>query len=127
MLYPFAPWEAAPRILVNAVGATMGPLLGIILVDYYLVAKNSGDINVAALYDEHGEYRYRSGWNMNAVIATVIGCLFSTILPNFTHLMPAWWGTYGWFLGVAIGSTVYYACSVIWPRPAVKRILEQVR
>ncbi len=86
-----------------------------------------GDINVAALYDEHGEYRYRSGWNMNAVIATVIGCLFSTILPNFTHLMPAWWGTYGWFLGVAIGSTVYYACSVIWPRPAVKRILEQVR
>lgn len=124
VLYPFAPWESGAAHFVNAVGATMGPLLGIILVDYYLVAK--GDINVAALYDEHGEYRYRSGWNMNAVIATVIGCLFSTLLPNFTNLMPAWWGTYGWFLGVLIGSVVYFACSKLWPRPAIKRILEKV-
>ena len=61
VLYPFAPWEGGAAHFVNAIGATMGPLLGIILVDYYLVAK--GRINVAALYDEHGEYRYQGGWN----------------------------------------------------------------
>ena len=46
---------------------TMGPLLGIILVDYYLIAK--GNINVEALYHENGEYRYEGGWNVNALVA----------------------------------------------------------
>ncbi|MGF6548644.1 NCS1 family nucleobase:cation symporter-1 [Paraburkholderia youngii] len=36
ILYPFAPWEGNAAHFVNAIGATMGPLLGIILVDYYL-------------------------------------------------------------------------------------------
>jgi NCS1 family nucleobase:cation symporter-1 len=98
----------------------MGPLLGIILVDYYLIAK--GRINVEALYHEHGEYRYEGGWNVNALIATAIGAVFSSLLPNLTSLLPPWWGTYGWFFGVAIGGGVYFALAVVRPRalPAVK-------
>lgn len=114
VLYPFAPWEGNAAHFVNAIGATMGPLLGIILVDYYLVAK--GHINVQALYQEHGEYRYEGGWNVNALIATGIGSIFSTILPNFTNLLPAWWNTYGWFFGVAIGGTVYLVMAMLRPR-----------
>lgn len=106
LLYPFAPWEGDAAHFVNAVGATMGPLLGIIVVDYYLIAR--GQINVQALYQELGEYRYQGGWNVNALIATGVGAVFSTILPNFTTLLPAWWGTFGWFIGVAIGGVVYY-------------------
>ena len=120
VLYPFAPWEGNAASFVNAIGATMGPLLGIILVDYYLIAK--GNINVEALYHEHGEYRYEGGWNVNALIATAIGAVFSSLLPNLTNLLPSWWGTYGWFFGVAIGGCVYFALSVLRPRglPAVK-------
>ena len=44
VLYPFAPWEGNAAAFVGAIGATMGPLLGIILADYYLLAK--GDIDV---------------------------------------------------------------------------------
>jgi nucleobase:cation symporter-1, NCS1 family len=33
-LYLFAPWESNAAAFVNAIGATMGPLLGVILVDY---------------------------------------------------------------------------------------------
>ena len=94
----------------------MGPLLGIILVDYYLVA--NGNINVAALYQEHGEYRYEGGWNSNALVATAIGSVFSTFLPNFTNLLPAWWNTYGWFFGVLIGGSVYYVMAMLRPRAA---------
>jgi nucleobase:cation symporter-1, NCS1 family len=121
VLYPFAPWEGNAAQFVNGIGATMGPLLGIILVDYYLVAK--GSINVAALYDEQGEYRYEGGWNLNAIVATGIGALFSTVLPNFTSVLPAWWGTYGWFFGVAIGGGVYLLLATARPRamPAVAR------
>jgi NCS1 family nucleobase:cation symporter-1 len=109
ILYPFAPWEGNAAHFVGAIGATMGPLLGIILVDYYLIAK--GEINVAALYDEHGQYRYGNGWNPKALIATAVGALFSSILPNFTTLLPSWWGLYGWFFGVVIGGGVYLALS----------------
>jgi len=116
VLYPFAPWEGNAATFVGAIGATMGPLLGIILVDYYLIAK--GEVNVQALYDENGEYRYQSGWNANALIATAVGALFSSILPNFTSLLPAWWGIYGWFFGVAIGGAVYYALAMVMPRKA---------
>jgi NCS1 family nucleobase:cation symporter-1 len=117
VLYPFAPWEGNAATFVNAIGATMGPLLGIILVDYYLVAR--GNIDVPALYQEHGRYRYQGGWNMNALVATGIGAVFSTILPHFTNLLPAWWGTYGWFFGVAIGGSVYYVLAMLRPRTAV--------
>jgi NCS1 family nucleobase:cation symporter-1 len=120
VLYPFAPWEGNAASFVNAIGATMGPLLGIILVDYYLIAKS--EINVEALYDENGEYRYEGGWNVNALVAAGIGAVFSSILPNLTHLLPSWWGTYGWFFGVAIGGAMYYLLAMLRPRamPAVK-------
>lgn len=117
VLYPFAPWEGGAAHFVNAIGATMGPLLGIILVDYYLVAK--GNINVPALYQEHGQYRYEGGWNINALVATGVGCVFSTILPNFTTLLPPWWGTYGWFFGVVIGGATYLVMTRLRP-PAVQ-------
>lgn len=114
VLYPFAPWEGNAAQFVNAIGATMGPLLGIILVDYYLIAR--GQLNVPELYHEQGRYRYAGGWNPNALIATAAGALFSSILPNFTKLLPSWWGTYGWFFGVLIGGMSYYALSVMKPR-----------
>jgi NCS1 family nucleobase:cation symporter-1 len=115
VLYPFAPWEGNAATFVGAIGATMGPLLGIILVDYYLIAK--GEIQVEALYDENGIYRYQGGWNVNALIATAIGGLFSSILPNFTHVLPGWWGVYGWFFGVAIGGGTYWVLTKAIRRP----------
>ena len=115
VLYPFAPWEGNAASFVGAIGATMGPLLGVILVDYYLVAK--GEVDVQALYEENGRYRYSGGWNVAALIAAAIGALFSSILPNFTTLLPAWWGIYGWFFGVAIGGASYLLLSRVMPRP----------
>jgi len=117
VLYPFAPWEGNAAGFVNAIGATMGPLLGIILVDYYLIAR--GRINVQALYQEHGEYRYEGGWNVNALLATGVGALFSSVLPNLTHVLPTWWGTYGWFFGVLIGGISYYVLATLRPRVAL--------
>ncbi|MDM0113835.1 cytosine permease [Variovorax sp. J22R133] len=121
LLYPIAPWEGGAAHFVNAIGSTMGPLLGIILVDYYLVAK--GNIDVPALYQENGRYRYEGGWNVNALVAAGIGAVFSTLLPNFTTLLPSWWGTYGWFFGVLIGGSVYYVMAMVRPyhAPATQR------
>jgi len=109
-LYPFAPWESNAAAFVNAIGATMGPLLGVILVDYYLIHK--GEIDVAALYREDGEFRFRNGWNVRAFVAAGIAALFSSVLPNLTSWLPTWWGVYGWFFGVAIAGGAYFVlCS----------------
>ena len=92
----------------------MGPLLGVILVDYYLIAR--GRINIEALYQEDGEYRYEGGWNINALVGAGIGAVFSTVVPTFTTLLPSWWGTYGWFFGVAIGGAAYWILAQVRPR-----------
>lgn len=106
LLYPFAPWETGAANFVNFIGSTMGPIFGVMMVDYYLIRKSR--LDVAALYDEDGEFLFQNGWHGNAFIAFAVGALFSSILPTFTSILPDWWGTYGWFFGVAVGGGVYF-------------------
>ncbi len=113
-LYPFAPWEGDVAGFVTTIGATMGPLLGVILVDYYLIAKQR--VDVPQLYVTDGAYRFTRGWNINALVATAVGALFSSVLPHVGSLLPGWWGTYGWFFGVAIGGLVYFGMERLRPR-----------
>ncbi|TIT77617.1 MAG: nitrate reductase, partial [Mesorhizobium sp.] len=80
VLYPFAPWEGSAASFVNIIGATMGPIFGVMMVDYYLIRK--GEVDVNALYREDGEFRFQGGWHVNAFIAAGIGAIFSSILPN---------------------------------------------
>lgn len=107
VLYPWAPWQTGAAHFVNFIGSIMGPIFGIMMVDYYLIRKTRLDVN--ALYQENGEFRYGGGWHGKAFLALVVGMIFSSILPTFTTILPSWWGIYGWFFGVAIGGGVYYA------------------
>jgi NCS1 family nucleobase:cation symporter-1 len=107
ILYPFAPWEGGAAHFVGMIGSTMGPIFGIMMVDYYLI--RAGRVDVNALYQENGEFRFQNGYNTSAFIAVAVGILFSTILPNFTSILPEWWGLYGWFFGVVIAGGVYFA------------------
>jgi NCS1 family nucleobase:cation symporter-1 len=47
------------------IGGVFVPLFGIFLADFFLVRRRS--VNVPALYDERGEYWYRSGVNVLGV------------------------------------------------------------
>jgi nucleobase:cation symporter-1, NCS1 family len=116
ILYPFAPWNGSAAGFVGLIGSTMGPIFGIMMVDYYLIRKKIIDVN--ALYQENGEFKFAGGFNPHALIALVIGGLFSTILPNFTSILPSWWGIYGWFFGVAIAGAVYYALRMVGEKAA---------
>lgn len=119
VLYPFAPWEGGAAHFVGVIGATMGPIFGVIMVDYYLIRK--GVIDVSALYQENGRYRFQGGWNVAAFVAAGIGAVFSSILPNFTDVLPAWWGVYGWFFGVAIAAIAYYVICMAAPKSVMRQ------
>lgn len=106
VLYPWAPWDTGAARFVNFIGSTMGPIFGIMMVDYYLIRRTR--LNVADLYRENGEFRFGSGFHGKAFLALFVGMVFSSILPTFTSVLPAWWGTYGWFFGVLIGGASYW-------------------
>jgi NCS1 family nucleobase:cation symporter-1 len=62
--------------------ALLGPIAGMLIVDYYLVRKT--ELNVPELYREDGQYSYGKGWNMAALVAFVIG-----VLPNIPGFLNA--------------------------------------
>ena len=108
LLYPLHPWDNAPSF-VNAIGSTMGPLFGVMMVDYYLLRKS--EIDVEALYTEaeNAPYFYTSGWHLKAIIAALVGSVFSSFLPIWG---PASYGAnlgpYTWFIGVAVAGALYF-------------------
>ena len=91
---------------VNTLGATLAPLFGILVVDYYSVRKQ--ELNRDDLYNmEGGEYHYGNGWHDNAVIAFGIAAVFSVAtvwLPFLSGLSG-----YAWIIGAALGGVIYFA------------------
>jgi NCS1 family nucleobase:cation symporter-1 len=89
--------------------ALLGPIIGIILVDYFLIRKT--ELNVEDLYRSKGIY---AGVNPMAIIALVIGVLPN--IPGFLANVGLYSGTgfvvnlynYAWFIGLGISSLVYY-------------------
>ncbi len=96
--------------------ALLGPIAGVLIVDYYFVRRT--ELDVAQLYRDDGIYSYGSGWNMAAIVAFVLGVLPN--IPGFLHAaFPAAFPTtadifktiytYAWFVGIAISAVVYGA------------------
>lgn len=85
------PWNLFSNpILVNqfigGVGALMGPLVGIIIVDYYFVQGRHLKTNDLFTEDTRGRYHYSRGYNPKAFWALVIGgglTIMVTIIPAF--------------------------------------------
>jgi purine-cytosine permease-like protein len=53
------------------IGAMFCPMFGIVLADYFLVRK--GSIDLGDLYREGGQYWFKRGVNLSAILAWVIG------------------------------------------------------
>jgi NCS1 family nucleobase:cation symporter-1 len=96
--------------------ALLGPVAGIMLVDYYFLRDTR--LDVAELFAERGEYSYRGGWNPAAVIALACGVLpnlpgfLNAAFPDAFASVPALFKTvytYAWFAGLAISALVYAA------------------
>lgn len=94
--------------------ALLGPVAGILMVDYYLVRRT--ELDVKALYEDHGPYRYRGGWNAVAVVAFVLGvapnipgflnAAFPAAFPGVGEVFKQIYA-YAWFVGLAIAAVVY--------------------
>ncbi|WP_417741974.1 NCS1 family nucleobase:cation symporter-1 [Salipiger sp.] len=89
---------------VNTLGATLAPIFGIMIVDYYWHRKQT--LDRAALYAlNSGEYHYGNGWNAPAVKAFAIAAVFSIA----TVWLPAlgFLNGYAWVIGAVLGGLLY--------------------
>lgn len=91
---------------VNTLGATLAPLYGIMIVDYYLIRKQR--LVLADLYstDPNASYAYTRGWNRRAVVAFAVGAAFS-MAAVWIDALSALTG-YAWLLGALIGGGLYW-------------------
>ena len=104
----FLATAGTPVVIVyflGGLGALLGPLFGIIMVDYWLIRRSS--VNVPQLYvDTHdGEYFYRRGVNPRAIGAFVPAALASLAVA----LLPVFHGAseFSWFIGAGLGALCY--------------------
>lgn len=102
--------------------ALLGPIGGIMIADYYIWRKRT--LSLVGLYSGTGDYTYKNGFSLVAIIALLAGALPS--LPGFlatVHLIDA--ATlptfllnlyhYAWFVGFLVAFIVYLSLRKIAP------------
>lgn len=79
----------------------LGPIAGIMIVDYFLIKKQQYDL--LALYQDNAGY---PAWNKSGFIAFLIPVGLTTIAITTDKL--GWFYDYGWFTGSILGGLIYY-------------------
>ncbi|KAF7785216.1 hypothetical protein Agabi119p4_1381 [Agaricus bisporus var. burnettii] len=118
------PWEilaTAPRFLSFMSGYTvfLGPFAAIMIVDYWLV--RGCKIDVPALYDPNGRYRYWNGINWRALVTLVV-----TVTPNLPGLIhninpsifvgdASFMFNVSWMTGFFATGFIYWTLSTVFP------------
>jgi len=79
----------------------LGPIAGIMVVDYFIIKKQT--LQLDELYKGDGIY---SGMNMSGLLAFAIPVIL-TVLAIYIESM-SWFYQYGWFTGSLAGGVIYY-------------------
>ncbi len=85
--------------------ALLGPIAGIMIVDYFVVRKWTLDLD--GLYRRHGPYEYSNGVNARAIVALVSG--IAVALLGLAEPELRWLYSYAWFAGFAFAGVIYLA------------------
>jgi NCS1 family nucleobase:cation symporter-1 len=81
----------------------LGSIAGVLIADYWVVRRRRLDLE--DLYLTGGGYRYAGGWNVAAVVATLVGCALAWVGALVPALKPLY--DYAWFVGFAAAFLVY--------------------
>ncbi|MEE1799507.1 NCS1 family nucleobase:cation symporter-1 [Streptomyces sp. JV176] len=104
------PWNlysnpAVVNYFLGGLGAFLGPLFGVIMVDYYWVKR--GHVDVDQLFDARAgsRYYYRKGFNpkaLQAFLPTAAVAAVCALVPCFADVAP-----YSWFIGTVTSGLLY--------------------
>jgi NCS1 family nucleobase:cation symporter-1 len=91
---------------IDTFASFFGPFFGIMVVDYYLIKKQSISSKDIFSLDNNSSYFYSNGWHIRALYSLVIGFIFAASTIWNESLMN--FQTYSWIIGAAITSLIYY-------------------
>jgi nucleobase:cation symporter-1, NCS1 family len=97
----------AVNYFLGGLGAFLGPLFGIIIVDYYLVKRGRVAVDDLFRAEESSPYWYERGINRHAVWVFVLSAAVAGIIalvPMFSVLAP-----FSWFVGAGLSAALYWA------------------
>jgi NCS1 family nucleobase:cation symporter-1 len=109
------PWnwynnDAAIQYSLGILGSLIGPLFGILIAGYYIVARQRIAVDDMYTLSPAGRYWYRRGFNPNAVITVVVTGLVTILLTLFAGV-----GNFGWFIGCGLGFVVFAGLERVRP------------
>jgi cytosine/uracil/thiamine/allantoin permease len=104
LIFPWLLLNEIQGLLID-VSAVLGPVLAILVCDYYLIRKKQ--ILIADLYKENGIYSFGgSGINKAAIIALFVGA-FIAIGGKWISVMSSLYAI-SWFSGFIVSFVLYY-------------------
>jgi len=119
------PWNiyanpVAVNYFLGALAAFLGPIYGIIIVDYYLFRRQHVEIDGLYQTGPQSPYWYTSGVNFRALITFLVSATISALialLPMFSAI-----SSFSWFIGALIGGGIYWLLTFSLPAsiPAVE-------
>jgi NCS1 family nucleobase:cation symporter-1 len=95
------------NLFLGGLGALLGPLFGIIMIDYYVLRRQH--VLVRDLFRERGYYTYTGGWNQKAVISFLVSAapaVVFALVPLFGAV-----SAFSWFIGAIVAAAVHYVIS----------------
>ncbi|OFE14406.1 nitrate reductase [Humibacillus sp. DSM 29435] len=90
---------------LGTLGAFIGPIFGIVVVDYFFLRRQEIDIEHLFSDDPRGKYWYRRGFNPRAIVALVAAGTLSTLIAQLPVLHNL--AAFSWYFGCAFGIIFY--------------------
>lgn len=113
------PWNLykSPEVIhytLDTLASFIGPLFGILIAYFYVVNRN--DVNIDALFtsDKDGDYWYTNGWNINALVATIVAAGLCLVILLTPALKAA--ATYNWFIGAIVAGVLLIIMEKVRPQ-----------
>jgi NCS1 family nucleobase:cation symporter-1 len=111
------PWlfvasPSAITLFVSIFGSVLGPMFGIMIVDYYLVKRQAVTVDDLYSMAPQATYNYGGGWNKKALIALAVSGAISiglSLLGAYGVMFNV--GDWGWLIGASVGASIYRGLS----------------
>lgn len=112
LVMPWKLWENQNFIVyfLGGVGALMGPVFGILIIDYYLIRRQH--TTIPDLYSESPQatYHYTRGFNPRALTALTISGTAGVLIALIPHSQSV--TALSWPVGAALGAGIMYVLNL---------------
>lgn len=95
---------------LGVLGSFIGPIFGIVIIDYFLVRRRNIDIDDLYSDSPKGKYWYSNGFNLKAIYSLVFAGVLSVsaaMIPLLEAIAP-----FSWFIGAIFGGVFYYTSTM---------------